>query len=462
MSKPRRRRSAWGFFLLFWALLLLILGAVGCFMLYRYLAVYEITRPDPVVETYLEQTDTDELLTLAKGNVPFRLTEFEDPAELYASYLDAIDTSRSLTYRQDLKSSTEDRLVYAVRSGPALLCQVILTPAGESPGFNRHPWEVSEVCAAPITELLPSVTVTVDTVSGVELSLNGKPITDAYLSGDQVPIDDLTRFESEMVPAPSFTRYEIGPIYGEISVTDVRGNTLSAVSSESDTVRYVATAGTRSLRIRAPENLEVRVNGVPLTIREVSSSSLGVLEGLDAFTQGEEEYTNLYVIDGLYTTPTVTAVEADGTEVMPILSGENSFTFFHRNEPELEELHRADVARYFDAYMDYSAHAFDATRFWNLLSAVFPNGDLYRYIYDSQQAMYWASGTSTEYKDLRYENFHRISDYCFVCTVVYSADMTATSWYEQYSYSLENAYELSFVTQNGLWYAAGMDVITDA
>ena len=64
--------------------------------------------------------------------------------------------------------------------------------------------------------------------------------------------------------------------------------------------------------------------------------------------------------------------------------------------------------------------------------------------------------------DLRYENFHMVSPYCFTCTVIYSADMTAKNWYEQYSYKLENAYELSFVSTNGRWLAAGMNVITGA
>ena len=110
--------------------------------------------------------------------------------------------------------------------------------------------------------------------------------------------------------------------------------------------------------------------------------------------------------------------------------------------------------------MDYSAHAYDATRFYNLLNCILPGTYLYEYVSTSEQAMVWASGTSTEYKDLRYENFHKVSDYCCTCTVIYSADMTATSWYEQYSYSLENAYELAFVSENGRWYCAAMNVIS--
>ena len=121
---------------------------------------------------------------------------------------------------------------------------------------------------------------------------------------------------------------------------------------------------------------------------------------------------------------------------------------------------RPSAEIFFNAYMDYSAHAYDATRFYNLLNCILPGTYLYEYVSTSEQAMVWASGTSTEYKDLRYENFHKVSDYCCTCTVIYSADMTATSWYEQYSYSLENAYELAFVSENGRWYCAAMNVIS--
>ncbi len=350
-ERRRSRRNSWGRFLLIWALAILVLGAVGCCVLYKYLGVYEITRPEPVVEAYLANTDTEALLNKAQNNIPFELTEFEDARELYSSYLDAIDSSRSLTYSADSRSSVEDRLVYSVRSGPSMICQMILVPDGDSPGFGRHAWHVSEVCAAPIPEILPSVTVTVDAVTGVELSLNGKTLSDAYMTGEQVPIANLTRFESGLDPVPCFSRYIIGPLYGEVSLTDACGNTLSPVSTESDAVHYEAAAATQTLKIRAPENLRVCINGVELTKEDVSSATLGVLENLELYTLGGEELTNTYLVEGLYTVPSVTAYESDGTEVKPVATAENSFTFFHANDPELQELRTLDVEKYFSAYM---------------------------------------------------------------------------------------------------------------
>ena len=462
-ESPVKKPNIWARFLLIWALILLVLGGIGCYYLYQYLGVYEVTRPEPVMDSFIENTGIDELVRLAQENVQFKLTEFEDPEALYSSYINAIDLSRAVNYRVNSEKSDSEHIVYDVRTGPNLICTVLLTPDGDSPGFDRNYWVIEEVQAAVITDLLPSVFASVEAVSGTELKLNGKPLSDAWLKGEPSSISDLTRFESEIDTPPSFITYEIGPLYGEIQLTDTYGNSIAPDSEVIDnTVHYQTFSGTQNLRITAPADLDIYINGIPLGKKDTSSSSLGVFAGLELYT-GEASYlTNVYKVDGLYRTPVVTAHEADGRDVTPIVSEANALTFFHKGEEETEEQMLPIAQSYFNAYMDYSAHAFEFTRYSNLLNKILPKSDLYNYVYKSQEAMYWASGTQTEYSDLRYENFHKVSDYCFVCTVIYSADMTATNWYEQYSYQLENAYELAFVSTNGRWLAAGMNVITGA
>ena len=138
---PRSSRNAWRRFLLIWALILLLLGAAGCFMLYRYLGVYEITRPEPILDAYLQNTSASELMQLAQENTNLEVTEFEDGKTLYSTYLQAIDTSRSLSYRSDAKNTTDNCLSYVVYSGANAVCSIRLTPDGTTPGFGRHIWK---------------------------------------------------------------------------------------------------------------------------------------------------------------------------------------------------------------------------------------------------------------------------------------------------------------------------------
>ena len=456
------KNPAWGRFLIVWALVLLLLGGAGCYLLYQYLGVYEVTRPDPVMDDFIQNTELDKIIDMAKENIPFQLTEFEDPLELYNSYVEAIDLSRALTYRANSEKSEAEHLVYDVRSGPNLICEVFLEPDGDSPGFGRNYWSVSGVQAAKITDLLPSVTARVETVSGTELALNGVPLTADHLAGEPKEIDDLVRYEAEMENPPKFLTYEVAPLYGEITLTDARGNSVAPDGEVQDgLVVYHTFEGKQDLTITAPEDLPLFINDVQVSPDEAFTSTLGVFQGLELYTGDANCMTNTYRIEGLYLTPTVTAIDADGSEVTPVATGE-TLTFFHRGEPETEAQMRSVAESFFNAYMDYSAHAFEYTRYSNLLNRILPQSDLYEYVFRSQEAMYWASGTQTEYNDLRYENFHMVSPYCFVCTVIYSADMTAKNWYEQYSYKLENAYELAFVSTNGRWLAAGMNVITGA
>ena len=250
------KNSVWGRFLIVWALVLLLLGGAGCYLLYQYLGVYEVTRPDPVMDDFIKNTDLSKIIDMAKEDIPFELTEFEDPRELYTSYTEAIDLNRALNYRVNSDKSEPEHMVYDVRSGPNLICEVFLEPDGDTPGFSRNYWSVSGVQAAMITDLLPSITAQVETVSGTELSLNGVPLTDDWLSGKPKAIEDLVKYEAEMETPPQFLTYEVGPLYGEITLTDSHGSSLAPEGDVRDgRVVYQTFQGKQDLTITAPEDL---------------------------------------------------------------------------------------------------------------------------------------------------------------------------------------------------------------
>ena len=324
------KNPAWGRFLIVWALVLLLLGGAGCYLLYQYLGVYEVTRPDPVMDDFIKNTELTEIIDMAKENIPFELTEFEDPCDLYTSYVEAIDLSRAVNYRVNSDKSEPEHIVYDVRSGPNLICEVFLEPDGDTPGFSRNYWSVSGVQAAKITDFLPSVTAQIETVSGTELSLNGVSLTEDYLSGKPKEIQDLTRYEAETENPPHFLTYEVGPLYGEITLTDANGGSVAPEGEVHDgQVVYHTFDGKQDLTITAPDDLPVYINGVELSKDNSVSSTLGVFKGLELYTGDADCLTTTYRIEGLYLTPTVTAVDFDGTEVTPIATSGETLLFFH-------------------------------------------------------------------------------------------------------------------------------------
>ena len=80
------------------------------------------------MDAFLENNDAESLLLAARDNVRLNLTEFENEEELYASYLQTIDTGRALSYRSSLSESDDNHLAYIVRSGAYNICTVVLTP----------------------------------------------------------------------------------------------------------------------------------------------------------------------------------------------------------------------------------------------------------------------------------------------------------------------------------------------
>ena len=89
-----------------------------------------------------------------------------------------------------------------------------------------------------------------------------------------------------------------------------------------------------------------------------------------------------------------------------------------------------------------------------LLARILPETELYRYVQASTDGMYWASRTEIDYDELSFGHFHALSEDCVFCTVSFSADMTANTWYSELSYDMRSGYQLLLVRTDGVWLAA--------
>ena len=207
--------------------------------------------------------------------------------------------------------------------------------------------------------------------------------------------------------------------------------------------------------IHAPEDVKVCVNGAELTKEDATGAAKDLTEGLEEYTGGKTYPVLTYELKGLYLPPEVTVAEGQKGSILAT-TGDSFYVFADDGN---DEERKAAAEGYFEAYMNYSAYSFQSGNYYALLGKILPGTELYNYVANSRAAMIWASATKTEYKDLRYENIHRISDDCFVCTISYDAEMQASSWYKRYNYELKNAYRVVFVKRGDVWLAAKMDVL---
>jgi len=283
-----------------------------------------------------------------------------------------------------------------------------------------------------------------------------------YVSMEEVPVEDESNsvVERSMENPPVFHRITIGPLYTDVIVENTEGKVLSCNKEEGGTLYFRASEPEYKQIVEAPEDVDVYLNGVLLSKETDAVIKEGLFEGLEEYVGNAPHKTVIYDIEPLYKEPVVTAVgKGVDTAIIPV-SEEKVLVFADDGEKEDGEMYAA-AKEYFEAYMNYSSYSYNGGSFSNLLSKILPGTELYSYVGNSRAAMIWASATKTEYKNLAYGNFHRISENCFVCTISYDADMTASSWYERYSYELKNSYEVVFVKKNDRWYAAVMSVLTN-
>lgn len=465
-TEARERRPSgrpWYRGLLIFALVFLLIGAAGCFVLYRYCAAYEVCRPEIVMDELMARYSAEDWKRSAKDSIGLYTSEYEDCSGLVDAYFDSIDDSTPITYRKEVNSSDDSRTVYTVRAGISNLARVTLIPSENvSRLFKLHDWEVGGISAENVLDSLKHVSLKIYAPEGEAVYINGTK-ADLSISLSGVSWPKVTEIESKFSSGAKCTCYTVDAMYGAISVTDSSGREYSplASSTEDELVYQITPAELHSVSIKAPEDVSVTLCGYTLAPSDASSITPGIFENVLEYTQGSEYMTAEYSFSGLISEPVVTAVDAEGRTLTPVTDGEGNYAFFHMNDPSLEAEVLETAQSFFDAYVTYCANSYDATRFDRIINRVMRHSTLYTYISESHEGMIFASKTQADNNELDFSNFSRVGDSCFVCTVSYKADLTATSWYEEFSYDVQNNYEICFVSDGYKWLATDMTSIPE-
>lgn len=456
--KTKRRHG-----LVLWILFLLLLGALACYVFYQYLADYEISRPEPVMDRLMEEMSPDDWYQAVKSRGVGGLSEFEDPAALLEEYYQSRLRQARFSYRRDTVRSDPLHAVFVVRAGNVNFATVTLGPAeGGQLRFGRHLWAVESIEPEDILSTLQGVSVEILTYPGQEVFLNGKPLGEGFLRDEAAPCPSLSALERRFPVQPKLWLYRIERMVGDISVTTGSGLTLQPEESGS-VVRFDASGeALHRVELFAPSDVELSICGAALLPEEAVSRSPGILEGLEEFTGADSYDTLHYVFEGLYTQPVVTARDSDGSLLEPVVTPGGILHFYHADDPAYAVSATPIVSDFFSAYTRYATSAFSQLRQNALLSKILPESELYPYIYHSKDTMIWAVGTTVnEFQDLQYTDFHRLNDKCFVCNVRYRGNFTMNARQGAINYDEENVIELCFVRLNAKYYCAEMRFVTD-
>ena len=153
-QEKKKEKKIWPLFLTCWAAVLLVVGLIACGVLYQFLNIYEVTRPETLMDEMMDLMEAEDWLDKAGKNLDFELSEFEDAQALYADYRASLTTDQPLSYRSEKKASDSEHAVFVVRCGPSNLCTVELVPGGRKLPFGRHDWKLGRISSGDITVTL--------------------------------------------------------------------------------------------------------------------------------------------------------------------------------------------------------------------------------------------------------------------------------------------------------------------
>ena len=210
MAKNTSRNSGWGLFLLFWTMLLLMLGFLACVVFYKYAAVYEETRAERTMDMLMEQMseeDWREALAATAGEV----SEYEDARALFDGYFDGAIKGKKLSYRRDVSRSDDTQTVFSLYAGPARIGEVRLLPheTAERFSFGRKEWKLDAIRAKPLTDSLQAITVQVDAPDGVTPFLNCIALGQEKIIDPAAELTEVGLLEQRFTTArPRVVRYE--------------------------------------------------------------------------------------------------------------------------------------------------------------------------------------------------------------------------------------------------------------
>lgn len=203
---------------------LIFLGAAfyGLRALWGYLAAYERTRPQPVLDAYMEALTPEHICGSSAGLIDSIDHSIQTPEECRKVLMAAL--SEEFTCAKKADACTADRQVFVLRSGKTVIGSMEMVRRGE-PDHGFIPWEV----AGDKFDLsfLVSGTVRATVPEGSTVYVNGHPLDDSYRISEPMEFPQLAEFYGEY-DLPHLVTYAAGPCLGDISISaeDQDGNEL--------------------------------------------------------------------------------------------------------------------------------------------------------------------------------------------------------------------------------------------
>lgn len=211
--------------LLIYAAVLVVLIFIGLFLFWKFIAAYEQSRTDGVMDRYMEQQIQSDLQAAIREYAQAHVTGSQSSQDIAAELSEALD-GQTLTYRKTVGEFTQDLPVYTLRAGKTEIGKVRLT-IGERRmlNFGFDTWELLSASydfsafGNTVTIAAPATVVTANgSETDLVITVNGVALTRADITAESIP-PALDPYADALTEPPTFLTYQIGPFFGEPDVS---------------------------------------------------------------------------------------------------------------------------------------------------------------------------------------------------------------------------------------------------
>lgn len=212
MAKRKNRSSTHTFVLgmIIYALIFMVIGAVGLRFLWSYMEEYERSRPNNTMDKYIQSFDEEHIKRVSADFVATLDHKVQTEEESYDYIVKAMDGQ--LSYGKKSAESNDNKAVYVISLDGKKLGTVVLTKQ-DDPTFGFSPWSVTEE-EMDFSRILASKTITVP--DSWTVSCNDNVLDSSYLSGEERPYAILKEFYEDRLELPCMVTYHVENFVGDI------------------------------------------------------------------------------------------------------------------------------------------------------------------------------------------------------------------------------------------------------
>lgn len=207
-----------------YALVFLVLAAIGLTLFWDYIAAYEASRPSTTMDAYIEQLELSHLQDSAAELIAEIDHNIQREDACRQAIADAVSTD--ITYAKKVNECTDSQLVYVLSCGRQAIGRVTLV-SDKTDRFGMTPWVVASESFDFSYLLGKSTSVTVP--HNYPVYANGFCLNDEYISETGIQYKLLDAFYGDYV-LPYMVTYEVAPILGqpEVIITDPQGHPVTS------------------------------------------------------------------------------------------------------------------------------------------------------------------------------------------------------------------------------------------